>query len=142
RMLPVKGVKNLSPNEIEPKLKDRKVQFIDVRTPGEYKSDHVKQFKNLPLKSLKNQINTVDKNKEVVVICRTGSRSMNACRLLKKEGFNHLTNVRGGMNVWRGEIRDSLFLFSTLNLIGIGFLLNVDLTKYSCFCIFSSSKFS
>lgn len=102
RMLPVKGVKNLSPNEIKPKLKDGKVQFIDVRTPGEYKSDHVKQFKNLPLQSLKNQINTLDKNKEVVVICRSGSRSMNACRLLKKEGFNHLTNVRGGMNVWRG----------------------------------------
>src|SRR5690625_4538176 len=82
--------------------KDIKVQFIDVRTTGEYKSDHVKQFKNLPLQSLKNQINTLDKNKEVVVICRSGSRSMNACRLLKKEGFNHLTNVRGGMNVWRG----------------------------------------
>src|SRR5690625_5168471 len=72
RMLPVKGLKNLSPNEIKPKLKDRKVQFIDVRTPGQYKSDHVKQFKNLPLQSLKNQINTLDKNKEVVVICRSG----------------------------------------------------------------------
>src|SRR5690625_7312453 len=83
-MMQVKGVKNLSPNKIEPKLKDRKVQFIDVRNPGEYKSDHVKQFKNLPLQSLKNQINTLDKNKEVVVICRSGSRSMNACRLDRK----------------------------------------------------------
>src|SRR5699024_4599645 len=89
RILQVTNVKKVSTNEIEPKLKNRKVQFIDVRNPGEYKSDHVKQFKNLHLQSLKNQINTLDKNKEVVVICRSGSRSMNACRLLKKEGFNH-----------------------------------------------------
>src|SRR5690625_343179 len=100
-MLTVKSVKNLSQNEIKPKLKDRKVKFIGVRTPGEYKSVHVKQFKNLPLQSLKNQINTLDKNKEVVVICRSGSRSMNACRLLKKEVFNHKTNVRVSMTVWR-----------------------------------------
>src|SRR5699024_10195434 len=140
RMLPVKGVKNLSPNEIKPKLKDRKVQFIDVRTPGENKSDHVKQFKNLPLQSLKNQINTLDKNKEVVVICRSGSRSMNACRLLKKEGFNHLTNVRCGMNVWRGYIRDFLFLFSMLNHIVIGYFIIVDLIKYFFFCMIILTK--
>src|SRR5690625_8037305 len=94
RMLPVKGVKNLSPNEIKPKLKDRKVQFIDVRTLGEYKSDHVKQFKNLPLQSLKNQINILDKNKEVVVISRSRSRSMNAYRLLKIDEFILLTYIR------------------------------------------------
>src|SRR5699024_7962830 len=102
RMLPVKGVKNLSPNEFKTKLKERKVQSIDVRTIGEYKCHHVQQFKNIPLQSLKNQVNTIDKKKEVIVICRSGSRSMNACRLSNKEGFNHLTNVRGGMNVWRG----------------------------------------
>lgn len=98
RTLPVKGVKNITVNELNSKIKDRKIQFIDVRTPGEFKSGHVKQFKNMPLQSLKNQLNTLDKSKETVVICRSGNRSMSACRLLKKAGFKHLTNVRGGMN--------------------------------------------
>ncbi len=102
RMLPVRGVNNLTSNEVKPKLKDRKIQFIDVRTPAEYKSGHVKQFKNMPLQSLKNQVNTLDKDKEVVIICRSGNRSMSACRILKKEGFEDLTNVRGGMNTWGG----------------------------------------
>ena len=101
RMLPVKGVNNLTATEIKPKLKNKNIQFIDVRTPSEYKSGHVKEFKNMPLQSLKNQVNKLDKVREVVIICRSGNRSMSACRILKKEGFEHLTNIRGGMNTWR-----------------------------------------
>ena len=100
RMLPVKGVNNLAPNEVKPKLKDKKIQFIDVRTPREYKGGHVKQFKNIPVHLLKNESNQLKKDQEVVIICRSGNRSMKACRILKKQGFDNLTNVRGGMNMW------------------------------------------
>ncbi len=101
RMLPVKGVKNLTPEEIKPKLKNKDTQFIDVRTPGEYQSGHVNKFKNIPLQSLKDQSKQLKKDKEIVVICRSGNRSMRACRILKKQGFENLTNVRGGINMWR-----------------------------------------
>lgn len=100
RLLPVKGVNNLVPSEVKPKLKNKKIQFIDVRTPGEYKSGHVKQFKNIPLHMLKNQASQLKKDQEVVIICRSGNRSMKACRILKKQGFDNITNVRGGMNMW------------------------------------------
>lgn len=100
RMLPVKGVNNLMASEVKPKIKNTKIQFIDVRTPSEYKNGHVKQFINIPLQSLKNQVNKLDKDKETIIICRSGNRSMKACRILKKEGFENLTNVRGGMNMW------------------------------------------
>ncbi len=102
RMLPVKDVKNLAPEEIKHKLKNKDIQLIDVRTPGEYQNGHVKKFKNIPLQSLKDQSKQLKKDKEVVVICRSGNRSMRACRILKKQGFENLTNVRGGMNMWRG----------------------------------------
>src|SRR5699024_3063287 len=101
RMLPVKGVKNLTHEEIKPKLKNKDTQFIDVRTPGEYQSGHVNKFKNIPLQSLKDQSKQLKKDKEIVVICRSGNRSMRACRILKKQGFENLTNVRGGINMWR-----------------------------------------
>ena len=100
RMMPVKGVDNLSSAEVKKKIANHKVQFIDVRTPGEFQAGHVKPFKNIPLHNLKKQNNKLDKNKEVVIICRSGSRSMNACRQLKKMGFTKITNVRGGMNAW------------------------------------------
>lgn len=101
RMIPVKGVNNLSANEVKPKLKNRNIQFIDVRTPGEYQNGHVKEFKNIPLHLLKKESSHLKKDKEVVVICQSGNRSMKACRILKKQGFNNLTNVRGGISMWR-----------------------------------------
>lgn len=99
--LPAKGVTNISPQEAREKLRDKNVQFIDVRTPGEYRQNHVPGFQNIPLFDLPNKINKLDKNKEVVVICQSGMRSKRACNLLRKHGFAKIYNVRGGMNAWR-----------------------------------------
>lgn len=98
--LPVRGVKNISPQQAKNKLRDKDVQFVDVRTPGEYRMNHVPGFKNIPLNDLPNKLNRLDKDKDVVVICQSGMRSMRACKLLKKQGFAKIYNVRGGMNAW------------------------------------------
>jgi rhodanese-related sulfurtransferase len=100
RFIPVKGVANISAQEAKDKFSDKNVQFIDVRTPGEYKSNHRKPFKNIPLSQLTQQAKDLDKNKEIVVICQSGMRSMKAAKLLKKQGFEKVTNVKGGMGAW------------------------------------------
>ncbi|MGG3924306.1 rhodanese-like domain-containing protein, partial [Geobacillus thermodenitrificans] len=41
------------------------------------------------------------KEKEVVVICQSGMRSQKASKWLKKMGFQHVTNVKGGLNAWQ-----------------------------------------
>src|SRR5699024_11345809 len=68
RFIPVKGVANISTQEAKDKFSDKNVQFVDVRTPGEYKANHRKPFKNMPLSQLAQKANELDKNKEVVVI--------------------------------------------------------------------------
>lgn len=100
RILPKKGITNISAQEAKEKIADRNVQFIDVRTPGEYKSNHGKPFKNIPLYNLKNQVDKLDKQKEIVLICQSGMRSSKAASKLKKLGFEKIYNVRGGMNAW------------------------------------------
>nr|WP_289038057.1 rhodanese-like domain-containing protein [uncultured Allobacillus sp.] len=100
RFMPVKGISNIDVNEAKKKMKDKKVQFIDVRTPGEYKANHAKPFKNYPLFSLKKDLSSLDQENEVVVICQSGMRSTKAAKLLKKNGFSHVYNVQGGMNRW------------------------------------------
>lgn len=102
QMLPVKGVKNITTDELKQIIRDKNKQFIDVRTPLEYQTQCIKQFKNIPLQHLRNEAKRLDKDKETVLICRSGSRSMRAARMLKKAGFSELTNVIGGMNHWRG----------------------------------------
>ena len=100
RFMPVKGITNISVQEVKDKIKDHNVQFIDVRTPGEYKANHSKPFKNIPLSNLAHKAGELDKEKEVVVICQSGMRSAKAAKVLKKRGFQKIYNVRGGMSAW------------------------------------------
>jgi rhodanese-related sulfurtransferase len=97
RMKPSKGVSSISTAELKGMLNDKDKVFIDVRTPGEYKARNIKQFKNMPLGT---DYSKLPKNKEIVVICQSGMRSNNACKQLKKLGYEKVTNVRGGMSAY------------------------------------------
>ncbi|MBV7508762.1 rhodanese-like domain-containing protein [Bacillus sp. sid0103] len=100
RMMPIKSVRQISTTELKNELKDNHKQFVDVRTPGEFKGNHIKGFKNVPLHQLAQKSNELSKDKEVIVICQSGMRSQKASKILKKLGFNKVTNVRGGVSAW------------------------------------------
>lgn len=102
RMMPAKGVRSITTAELKGMLKDKKKQFIDVRTPAEYKGRRIKEFKNMPLNTLKSQLSGLDQSKETIVICQSGMRSAQAAKILKKAGFTNVLNVTGGMGAWRG----------------------------------------
>lgn len=101
RFMPVKGIANISVQEAKDRFSNKNVQFIDVRTPGEFKANHRKPFKNIPLAQLVQQLKGLDNSEEVVVICQSGMRSMQAARILKQHGFEKVLNVKGGMSAWR-----------------------------------------
>jgi rhodanese-related sulfurtransferase len=100
RFVPAKGVRQISTSELKTELKDKNKQFVDVRTPGEFKSNHIRGFKNIPLHLLGQKTNELSKDNEVVVICQSGMRSSKASKILKKHGFKQVTNVKGGMSAW------------------------------------------
>lgn len=102
RLAPTKGVNNITTDQLREMMKTKQAgpQLIDVRTPGEYKGNHIKGFKNLPLQQLGNRTGELSKDKGVVVICQSGMRSSQASKLLKKAGFKNITNVKGGMSAW------------------------------------------
>jgi rhodanese-related sulfurtransferase len=101
RMVHIKGVKQITTSELGSQLKDKNKQYIDVRTPGEFKGNHIHGFKNMPLHQLAQKSNELSKDKEVVVICQSGMRSLKATKVLKKLGFTKITNVKGGVSAWR-----------------------------------------
>jgi rhodanese-related sulfurtransferase len=102
RFVPAKGIKNINVTELKAELNNKgSKQFIDVRTPNEYRGNHIKDFKNIPLSEFGKRTQELSKDKEVVVICQSGMRSSNASKALKKLGFKEITNVKGGMNSWR-----------------------------------------
>jgi len=97
RMMPTKGINNISTSQLKTIMNDQDKVFVDVRTPGEYKARNAKPFKNIPLGS---DFSKLPKDKEIVVICQSGMRSKQACKQLKKLGYTKVTNVRGGMSAY------------------------------------------
>lgn len=73
----------------------RDAQLIDVRTPGEFQSGNIKGSVNLPLQSLSQQIDSLDKSRPVIVFCASGARSSSAKRMLEKNGFEEVYNGGG-----------------------------------------------
>lgn len=83
--------------------KTNKKQFIDVRTPGEFSSRKVKGFQNIPLDQLQKRIKEINAEIPVVVMCASGSRSMKAAKILSKNGFKNIINVKGGISTYSGK---------------------------------------
>lgn len=80
------------------------VFYIDVREEDEYKAGHIEGFSLYPLSTLDKDYQTIPKDKEVVVICRSGNRSMQAVNLLKAKGYGNLSNVTEGMLGWTDPV--------------------------------------
>ncbi|MCQ6282227.1 rhodanese-like domain-containing protein [Bacillus sp. EB600] len=101
RFFPIKGVNNIFITDLKKELNDKNKQFVDVRTPGEFKGNHIRGFKNIPLNQLAQKADIeLLKGKEVIVICQSGMRSQKASKILKNLGFTKVTNVKGGISAW------------------------------------------
>ena len=81
--------------------------IIDVRTPEEWEEGIVPGAKklnifNAPL--FMAEVDTLDRNKEYFIYCRSGGRSGQACQLLNSKGFEKTYNLAGGMMEWDGDL--------------------------------------
>src|SRR5690625_998977 len=103
QILPPRGVEQITVFDLSDMLEDKEnhdYQYIDVRPRKQYNKLHVFGFKNIPLDNLKKEIDTLSKDKKVVVICQRGIDGNEACKILKRRGFSDLANVRGGVVTW------------------------------------------
>jgi rhodanese-related sulfurtransferase len=75
---------------------NKTITILDVRTNAEYKSSHLQNAISIPLSELSTNLSKLDKNKEIIVYCLSGGRSVSASRILEKNGYAPL-NVSGGI---------------------------------------------
>ncbi len=77
---------------------EQNITLLDVRTRDEFNTGHIKGATLIPLSKLENNLNELKdaKKTNIIVYCRSGSRSVAASRILKKNGFTPL-NVKHGM---------------------------------------------
>lgn len=100
------SVSNITTDEMAAKMEsnDGNSVFIDVREPDEFAAGHVPGIINLPLSAFSEETADFPKDSEIVIICRSGNRSLQAADKLQDYGFTNLVNVQGGMNDWNGEV--------------------------------------
>lgn len=74
--------------------------LLDVRSPQEYKEEHLENSINIPLYDITKKIDNVILNKEttIIVYCQSGNRSKKAIEILSKKGYKNLYNIIGGMD--------------------------------------------
>ena len=81
--------------------KPEQIILLDVRTEAEYDAEHIPDAKLIPLPELENRIGELDKDKIIIVYCKTGGRSRQASEILVQHGFEHVYNMLGGIEAWR-----------------------------------------
>ena len=74
--------------------------IVDVREPNEYSQIRAKGAVLLPLGRLNGRVKDLPRDREILLMCRTGGRSANATRFLAANGFENVTNVNGGIVAW------------------------------------------
>ncbi len=77
--------------------------ILDVREPSEWAQAHISGATLIPLGDLPSRLNSVPKDREVVVVCRTGIRSAQGRDILKNAGFTQVTSMTGGLNQWQAQ---------------------------------------
>jgi len=96
------GVKEIDVNQFAQWVTDdgHKLRVIDVRQMEEIVQGTVPKAEALPLHTLPVRIGELDKEEKLVMVCRSGARSAQACMFLRQQGFSNVFNLRGGMIAW------------------------------------------
>ena len=104
--------KNVSVEEARKMIKEGDDVFVlDVRTPAEFNSSHIKGATLIPVNNafgsnlslnmlLEARINEVPQNKKILIYCRTGHRSTVASKILINAGYSQVYNMAGGISAW------------------------------------------
>ena len=101
------GVKNVHVPQAVQLINRESAVILDVCEPSEYKAGHIPNAVNVPLSAMAQQLKQLEKHKAkpVVVACRSGNRSVRAGILLRKQGFQRVYSLAGGLQAWQ---RDNL----------------------------------
>ncbi len=92
---------NLTPQEAYQFLQAHpEAVFLDVRTPREYQAGHAPGTVLIPVDELANRLEEVPRDRPIVVICRSGNRSLRAAQILVDAGYPQVYNVTLGLIGW------------------------------------------
>jgi len=100
----IAGFNSISADEAV-RLFNQDAWVLDVRSESEYKTGFIGEAVNIPSTEIKSKIASIMKHKDeaVLIYCQSGARSSSAAKILAKEGFTNVNNLKGGVMTWKSS---------------------------------------
>lgn len=92
------GIKQITARELDQK---KGMTVLDTRTDKDYKQGHIPGSIHIELSEIGNKAKKLRKDKDLVVYCQNGNRSIWAIKRLMGMGFTNLYNLKGGYSAWK-----------------------------------------
>jgi hydroxyacylglutathione hydrolase len=101
-VLPVEKLDLMTVIDLKEKINNSdKWHVLDVRSKDEWMEEHIKGGQNIYVGQLKNKIDEIPQDKEIAVICKSGTRSSYAASILLRNNVKNIHNVLGGIDAWK-----------------------------------------
>lgn len=99
------NIKEIEVAELSTQLQQAAKQFrvVDVRQPTEMAQGMIPGAEMVPMHTIPLRMNEFSKDETLVLVCRSGARSAQACMFLQQQGYDNVYNLRGGMIAWSGS---------------------------------------
>jgi rhodanese-related sulfurtransferase len=99
------GASAVTAREAVQLINTRDAVVVDIREQADYKAGHILNAKHIPLARLTEEAGRIsgDKNKPIIVYCKTGMASPGACARLKAEGYQQAHYLKSGIYGWLDE---------------------------------------
>jgi len=97
--------------QLAERLQHNHLKLLDVREPHELEISALPNAVNIPLGGLAAHLSELDSAEDMVIFCKSGTRSARALELLVSAGFKKVKNLKGGINAWAQEIDKSLPIY-------------------------------
>jgi rhodanese-related sulfurtransferase len=74
--------------------------LLDVREPDEFTLCHIEGARSAPLLDVPDLVDSLDPAEQIVVCCHTGNKSQEVVKYLRHRGFQRVSNLEGGIDLW------------------------------------------
>ncbi|MCY3415127.1 MAG: hypothetical protein INQ03_25975 [Candidatus Heimdallarchaeota archaeon] len=101
-------MRSLTPSEVNRMLGNDEVLVIDVREKFEIEAAAISNFIHIPMLEIPDRLDELPRDKDIAVLCHTGSRSGRVTLFLHQMGFLNVSNIQGGIERWALQTDPSL----------------------------------
>jgi rhodanese-related sulfurtransferase len=102
-------VGEIRPQDLKARLdKGEQPVLLDVREPEEVAIVRLPGAVHIPMGEVPGRLHELDPDKEIIVYCHHGVRSLRVAQFLAQRDFNHVVNLSGGINAWALDVEPGM----------------------------------